>query len=106
MIPKVRSFGYAIARHSLSGSDLWKRDREEHGLRNAGGRAALLHWTRAKTLLAVSRGQGIDVFDEGVEIWLSTNRFIEISCTDVVITARGAEWLETRLKTLDELGQC
>jgi hypothetical protein len=68
------------------------------------GRATLLHWTRARALLAVSRGQGIAAFENSIETWLYLNRFIERSGTEVVITARGAEWLETCQRTLDEIG--
>lgn len=68
------------------------------------GRATLLHWTRARALLAVSRGQGLDGVENSIGTWLSSNRFIERLGTEVVITARGAEWLETRRRTLDEIG--
>jgi hypothetical protein len=67
------------------------------------GHSTLLHWTRAKALLSVSRGQGLIACDESVYTWLKDNRFIETRNDEIVTTARGTGWLEVRLKILNRL---
>lgn len=67
------------------------------------GRKELLHWTRARELLAISLGQGMEVYDEHVQIWLKDNRFILVTSDGVVATPRGREWLATHKKMLEGL---
>lgn len=68
------------------------------------GRAILLHWTRAQALRLISCGQKVDVFEKSIQTWLENNHFIEIGDGGLVATPRGTGWLETRLKTLGDLG--
>lgn len=75
-----------------------------HGARiTERGRTVLLHWTRAKTLLAISIRQEVQVYDGPVQIWLENNRFIVLTSEGLVATPRGLEWLATHTKTLAEL---
>lgn len=67
------------------------------------GRAALLHWTRAKALFAVSQGIGMHVYDEAVQTWPENNRFIAVTEDGVTATPRGLEWIASHMKTLTEL---
>lgn len=69
------------------------------------GLTILHHWTRAKALRAICSGEVVEPFEDGVKTWLKNNRFIDIVDEALVVTPRGVEWLETRLKTLTELGQ-
>lgn len=68
------------------------------------GRAILLHWARAQALHLISCGQKVGAFEMSVQTWLENNHFIEIGDEGLVATPRGTGWLETRSKTLDDLG--
>lgn len=67
------------------------------------GRAALLQWSRAKALLAISQGQGLPVYDDSVQVWLENNRFIANADDSLIATSRGLEWLALHKKSLPEL---
>lgn len=67
------------------------------------GRTALRHWSRARTLYAISLGKGTGPYEDAAHTWLRNNRFIDILDTGLGATPRGLEWLEPRRKILNEL---